>query len=57
MKMLIDMAHLQYHLRYLLYQSHPESLVNQNEIVIDSLCYVPNDHEDVNKYGSFAIPS
>ena len=36
--------------------SYPASLVNQFEIFIDSN-YVPNEHEDVDQYGSFAIPS
>ena len=47
-----------------LYQSHPESLVNQNEILSELLStswsgnnYVHNEHEDVDRYGSFAIPS
>ena len=43
----------------MLYQSHPESLVNQNEILIELSCqltsssgtnYVPNEHEDVDQY-------
>ena len=33
----------------MLYQSHPESLVNQNEI--------PIGYEDAGQYGSFAISS
>ena len=41
------------------------SLLDQFEILIDSSClmsssesdYVPNEHEDVDKYGWFAIPS
>ena len=45
-----------------LYQSHPESLVNHNEILIELTSssdtnYVPNEHEDVDQYDSYAIPS
>ena len=48
-----------------LYQSHPESLVNQNEILYwvimlrssSGTNYVPNEHEDIDQYGSFTIPS
>ena len=45
-----------------LYQSHPESLMNQNEILIvltssSGTKYVPNEHEDIDQYGSFTIPS
>ena len=32
-----------------LYQSYPESVVKQNEILID-------EHEDVDQYDSYAIP-
>ena len=46
----------------MLYQSHPESLVKQNEnwVVLMSPSgsnYVLNEHEGVDQYGSFAIPS
>ena len=48
-----------------LYQSHPESLVNKKwnpywVIVLTSSSgtnYVPNEHEDVDQYDSYAIPS
>ena len=56
--------------KIMLYQSHPEHLVNQNEILIykykyhvNELMYssgtncVPNGHEDVDQYDSNAIPS
>ena len=47
------------------YQSYPKSLVNQNEIPIELIVltsssgtnYVPNEHLDVDQYGSFTIPS
>ena len=39
MKMLTDMAYLQYHPSEIMpYQSYPESLANQNEIPIDLSC-------------------
>ena len=46
----------------MLYQCHPESLVNQNEILIELTSSsgtnnVPNEHEDVDQYESYAIPS
>ena len=46
--------------------SHPESLVNENEIPVELIIvltsssgtnYVPNEHEDIDQYGSFTIPS
>ena len=48
--------------KLMLYQSHAESLVNQNEILIELTSpsgtdYVPNEHEDVDEYDSYAIPS
>ena len=41
--------------KMMLYQSHPESLVNQNEILIELTSSsgtnnVPNEHEDVDQY-------
>ena len=47
------------------YQSYPKSLVNQNEIPIELIVltsssgtnYVPNEHLDVDQYGSFTILS
>ena len=48
-----------------LYQSHPESLVNENEIPVRVIVltsssgtnYVRNEHEDIDQYGSFTIQS
>ena len=47
------------------YQSYPESLVNQNEIPVDFIVltgsfgtnHVPNEHEHVDQYDSYTIPS
>ena len=40
-----------------LYQSHPESLVNEKLTSSSGTNYVPNEHEDIDQYGSFKIPS
>ena len=64
MKMLANMAHMQYHLRWChvaailqVWWINSKSLFTHVLTISSDSNYVPNEHEDVNQYDPYAIPS